>query len=369
MTKMLIVDAVRKLLGRMLEMQGYHCTLAADAAEARQCLKGENFDLILSDLNMPGESGLHLIQHVLAKYPDTAIIMVTVTDDPDVAKTALETGVYGYVIKPFEPNEVLINVENALRRRQLEIDNRLHRENLEQMVLKRTAELRESILRLKKTEKELREREERLGRTLGGVIQAMSMTVETRDPYTAGHQQRVADLAQAIATEMGLSRQQIEGIAMTGMIHDLGKMSVPSDILSKPTRLSEAEFAIIRTHPQVGYDILKAIEFPWPVAQILYQHHERMDGSGYPRGLSNDEILLEARIMAVSDVVEAMASHRPYRAALGIEAALEEISRKKGALYDPMVVNACLKLFKERDYKLSAYSFPFWKQEILVVDD
>ncbi len=191
---------------------------------------------------------------------------------------------------------------------------------------------------------------EKLREALNGIIQAIALTVEAKDPYTAGHQQRVSDLSRAIAEELGLSSERIDGLRLAGLIHDLGKLTVPSEILSKPGEISEIEFSLIKKHPQVGYDILKEIEFPWPVAQIILQHHERMDGSGYPSGLSGEEILLEARIMAVADVVEAIASHRPYRPALGIDKALEEIFKNRGILYDPAVVDCCLKIFHEQRF-------------------
>ena len=179
----------------------------------------------------------------------------------------------------------------------------------------------------------------------------MALTVETRDPYTAGHQRRATNLARAIATEIGLSEAQVDGIRMAGVVHDLGKISVPTEVLTKPGRLTKIEFNLVKAHPQVGYDILNRIGFPRPLTQIVLQHHERMDGSGYPSGLSGEEILLEARILAVADVVEAMSSHRPYRQALGIDKALEEISRNRGVLYDPEVVDACLKVFIEKGFK------------------
>jgi len=179
----------------------------------------------------------------------------------------------------------------------------------------------------------------------------MAVIVESRDPYTAGHQRRVTDLACAIAIEMGLSQTQIDGIRMAASTHDIGKIYVPAEILSKSGKLAEIESSIIKTHPQVGYNVLKEIEFPYPVAQIVLQHHERMDGSGYPAGLTGDYILLEARILGVADVVEAMASHRPYRPAMGIDKALEEISRYKGMLYDPEAVDACLRLFADQRFK------------------
>lgn len=191
-----------------------------------------------------------------------------------------------------------------------------------------------------------------LRKAMGGIIQAMAQTVETRDPYTAGHQRRVADLARTIAAEMGLSNDKIEGIRMSGVIHDLGKISIPAEILSKPGRISEIEYALIKGHPQTGYDILKTIEFPWPVADIVHQHHERIDGSGYPLGLMRDDILIESKIMAVADVVEAMASHRPYRASLGTEIALEEIIKNRGKIYESEVVDACVKIFREKSYTM-----------------
>ncbi len=203
---------------------------------------------------------------------------------------------------------------------------------------------------LKRLEVELRGSLEKLERTLEGAIKAFASAVEKRDPYTAGHQKRVALLARAIGQEMGLPESQVEGIHLAGLVHDVGKISIPSEILSRPGRLNPTEFGIIKAHPQVGYEILKEIEFPWPVAEIVLQHHERLDGSGYPQGLSDGEILLEARIIAVADVVEAMASHRPYRPALGIDKALEEIQRGKGTLYDPPVVDVCVELFKVRGF-------------------
>ncbi len=205
----------------------------------------------------------------------------------------------------------------------------------------------------KEAEDLLRDALGRLRRVTGSVIQVIVAAVESRDPYTAGHQKRVGDLARAIATEMGLSDHDVEGIRIAGVIHDLGKISVPSEILSKPRILNDTEFAIVKEHPQKGYDILKDVDFDWPVAEMVLQHHERLDGSGYPRGLKDGEILLQARILAVADVVEAMASHRPYRPTLGLEAALEEIAANRGKLYDPEAVDACLNLFNIRGYSLA----------------
>ena len=208
----------------------------------------------------------------------------------------------------------------------------------------------QNLAERKRVDEELQHTLAKLRKALGGVIQTVASMVEVKDPYTAGHQQRVSNLARAIATEMGLPQEQIDGIRMAGLIHDLGKVGIPAEILSTPGRLNYLQWSMVKTHPQVGYDILKNVEFPWPVAQIVLQHHERLDGSGYPAGLSGDEIMLEARILAVADVVEAMASHRPFRPARSIDEALEEISQNRGILYDPEVVDACLRLFTEKGF-------------------
>jgi PAS domain S-box-containing protein/putative nucleotidyltransferase with HDIG domain len=197
----------------------------------------------------------------------------------------------------------------------------------------------------------LKESFERLRRSLESTVSALASAFEVRDPYTAGHQQRVTDLACAIAEEMGLSEEQIDGIRMAGLIHDIGKINIPAEILNKPGQLTEIEYSLFKNHPQVGHDVLQTVEFPWPVAKIVLQHHERMDGSGYPQGLSGDEIMLEARILAVADIVEAIASHRPYRPARGAGDALEEILHNKGTMYDPEVVDACLRVFYEKGFK------------------
>lgn len=207
------------------------------------------------------------------------------------------------------------------------------------------------ITKRKQAEKELKQAIQTLQKALGGAIQAISLTVEARDPYTAGHQRRVAKLSCAIAKELTLSENQINAISMAAIVHDIGKIYVPAEILNKPGQLTENEFGIIKTHPQIGYDILKEIEFPWPVAQIVRQHHERMNGSGYPSGLSDDNIMMEARILGLADAVEAMVSHRPYRPALGLDKALEEISQNSGILYDPDVADACIKLFTKKDFE------------------
>ncbi len=207
------------------------------------------------------------------------------------------------------------------------------------------------ITERKEAEQKLEKSSDKLRKILEDTVQAIAATSEMRDPYTAGHQKRVTQLACALAKEMNLSEEQIEGLRVAGTLHDIGKVYVPAEILSKPGQLTEFEFGIIKTHPRAGYEILKSIEFPWPVAQIILQHHERLDGSGYPSGLSGKDILLEARILGIADVVEAMSSHRPYRPGMGIKETLEEISRSGGGLFGPEIVDCCISLFYDKGFK------------------
>jgi putative nucleotidyltransferase with HDIG domain len=246
--------------------------------------------------------------------------------------------------------------EGAERRR-VEQELRLAKNELEHRVDKRTEELSKvneelhgRVMETRRAEDQLQTTLARLEKALEGTVRAMSLTIEMRDLYTAGHQRRVTSLAVAIAEELHLPQEKIEGLRLAGIIHDIGKIAMPSELLTKPTRLTKTEFQLLKDHPRIGYDILKNIQFPWPVAHIILQHHERMDGSGYPEGLVGEAILIEARILAVADVVEALSSHRPYRPALGIEKALEEIRRGRGSRYDLRVVDACMKLFKDHRY-------------------
>ncbi len=210
------------------------------------------------------------------------------------------------------------------------------------------------ITERKETERERLASAEKLEQTLLQTIEAIAATVEARDPYTAGHQRRVANLARAIAHEIGLSEHKIRGLYLAATIHDLGKISIPAEILSKPGVLNQVETELVKTHPQAGYDIIKDVQLPWPIAQMVLQHHERLDGSGYPNQLKDEQIQHEAKILAVADVVEAMSSNRPYRPGLGLDAALDEITRERGVLYDPAAVDVCLRLFREKKFDFNA---------------
>ena len=218
--------------------------------------------------------------------------------------------------------------------------------------------LYQDITQRQQAEQKIKQGYEKLQRTMEATIHTISKIIETKDPYTAGHQYRVSQLAARIAKELKFCPDKLEGIRIASLVHDIGKISIPAEILSKPTELNEIEYSLIKDHSRIGADILKTIDFPWPVAEIILQHHERLDGSGYPQGLKGDEILPEAKIIGVADVVEAMSSHRPYRPALGIDKALEEISQNKGILYDPEVVDTCIKLFKEKEFKFNKDTTP-----------
>jgi putative two-component system response regulator len=311
---------------KMLESCRFH---VVDSREAYQAALGEfQPDLILSDYSMPGFDGMSALKLALEYSLDTPFLIVTGSVSEEVAAECMKAGAWDYIIKE-HIRRLGPAVVNALDKKQT-------------LVTKRKAEdEREAAYRA-------------LDKALNDSIAAMSKIVEIRDPYTAGHQTRVADLSVAIARELKFPEEHVKYIRIAALIHDIGKIYIPSDILSKPGKLRDMELQLIRIHAQGSYDILKTIEFPWPIAQIAWQHHERLDGSGYPNGLNGDHILLEAKILAVADVVEAMSSYRPYRPALGIEKALEEISRNRGVLYDPSVVDACLKLFSENLFKLEA---------------
>jgi putative two-component system response regulator len=342
MTEILIVDdeaEICQLLMQMLTSRGYDCATAGDAAEARRMLENTAFDLILCDVNMPGESGLDLIRDILPDHPETAAIMVTGVDDHIVAEKFFNLGVYDYLTKPVERTKVLISVTNALRRQELERASLDQKADLELQVAERTQALERTLATQQQT--------------LVGMVHAIATIVEIRDPYTAGHQRRVAELAKAIAEHLGMTAAEIEGVYLGGLIHDVGKIAIPAEILAKPGRLSKIEFELIKLHPTAGQEIVKDIPFKWPISDIVLQHHEKMDGSGYPQQLSGTAICPAARIICVADVVEAMASHRPYRAALGIEFALQEIWSKCGQSYDSDAVHACLDLFEKYGYRLS----------------
>ncbi len=335
--KILVVDdtpASLRLLTDLLKAEGFEVRSAISGELALGAATQNPPNLVLLDIRMPEMDGYEVCRRLKANplTRDVPVIFVSAASETDEKVRGFEMGAVDFVTKPYQRNELLARVRTHLELNHL-------RNNLDDLVEARTAELKES--------------EKRLRKNLIDSITALAAIVEMRDPYTAGHQRRVAQLAIAIASLLQLSEEQIECIGLASVVHDVGKIRVPAEILTKPGKLTGNEFAIIKEHSQNGYDILKNIDFPWPIAQIVLQHHERLDGSGYPNALLNNQIPIETKIITVADVVESMVSHRPYRAGLGLDAALEEISRNKGKLYDPLVVEACIRLFLEQNFNFS----------------
>ncbi len=306
----------------------YRLGIAKNGASALAYVEKQTPDLILLDIMMPQMDGYEVCRRLQAD-PVAApipVIFITAMDDTQSKTKGFELGAVDFITKPFHASEVKARIKTHLSIAQMRLALKSQNKILADKVARQTAEIQQM---------------------LDAAIRSMSRMVEIRDPYTAGHQQRVARLACAIAEKMGLSSDFIAGLRIAGCLHDVGKIRIPVSILSRAGELEAAELEMIKIHPQISFEILHDIPFPWPVAQAVYQHHERLDGSGYPRGLSGDDILLEAKILAVADTTEATSSFRPYRPANGIEAALLKIEQGKGKLFDADVVEACQALFTE----------------------
>ena len=303
----------------------------------------------ITNLHVAGETGYYTKLSILTRkdWPLLNSIMnKTLQEIPDKKKKAILQKWISIERKPIFERRIFWIILISILALSMVIVSVIYTWNgtLKKQVEQKTQELKEDITQRIRVE-------ERLKKSMNAVIDTMSRIIEAKDPYTSGHQRRVCQLAVRIAQEMELPEDKVEGIRIASLIHDIGKIGLPAEILSKPTKLTDIEFSLIKGHSQIGYDILKSNDFSYPIAQIVLQHHERLNGSGYPNNLKGDEILLEAKIIGVADVVEAMSSHRPYRPALGIDKALEEITQNRGTLYDPEVVNVCLRLFKEKGFK------------------
>ena len=359
----LVVDdeeAILDIMTIVLAREGYDLHTASSAEEGLKKLREiPDLSLIISDQIMPGMTGVEFLEQALSIRPDAQRVLLTGFTDTDAIINAINKGrIHLYISKPWRKEELLYTINQLLAKAELVMENK----RLDELVKKQNAELvelnrdLEAKVRLKTIDldrraEELKASYEKIQMILDGTVLAMSRIVESRDPYTAGHQQQVTQIASIIAEKISLPPERVEAIRISAALHDIGKISVPSEILTKPSRLTDLERELVKTHSQNAYYILKAIDFPYPIADIILQHHERMDGSGYPQGLKGEEILLEARIVAVADVLEAMSAHRPYRPALGIEAAMEEITRHRGLLYDENVVDACLEIYRENGQK------------------
>ncbi len=335
--KILCIDdeqMIRNTISDYLEDAGYRVVTAANGIDGLDLFHREQPDVVLVDINMPGMHGLDVLASVQKKNSKTPVIVISGTGNIKDVVDALRLGAWDYITKPIEDMVVIeYAIVKSLERAQLLQENRLFHEDLQIQVHNRTHELLEA--------------NEDLKRMLWETVKALTLMTEKKDPYTSGHQKRVAQLAVGIAEEMGFAPEFIEGIRVAGMLHDIGKIYVPHEFLSKPIALEVHEMEVIRQHSVVGYDILQNIPFPWPVAEIVHQHHERLNGSGYPKHLKGDQILMEAQIISIADVVEAISSHRPYRPALGLQIALEEIDANKGILYHPDCVAACIRLLEK----------------------
>lgn len=343
--RLLIVDdeeAVRRLLRRILERGGFTCEEAANSDEARSAISSGGFSVVLTDMNMPGESGLDLIEGLLTEDPDIATIMVTGEDDTALASHALEIGAYGYVIKPFEPNEILISVANALRRRALEIENRKHRDKLEGMVRERTSELWTAVQELEQARSDLQASQTE-------TISRLSIAAEYRDDETARHIQRMSRYCALLAQKAGMDEQQAEIFRVAAIMHDVGKIGIPDNILLKPGKLTPEEYEIMQRHAEIGHRILSGSK--WPLlemaAEIAITHHEKVDGTGYPNGLSRDDIPLEGRIAAVADVFDAISTDRVYRKAFDLGQSIGIMKEGRGTHFDAEILDLFLDALDE----------------------
>jgi len=359
----LLIDdeqTILDIMTLMLARAGYDLHTALSGEQGLQVLAAHSgFSLIISDQQMPGMTGVQFLARAREICPDALRVLLTGYTDTDAMIDAINSGgIHLYLTKPWQKDDLLYSINQLLAKAELLIENRrlnevVRKQNAELIGLNKSLEekVRVKTLHLDQRAFELNASYERIRMILEGTVLAMSKIVESRDPYTAGHQQQVARIAGVVAQKMALPQDSVDAVRISAALHDIGKIAVPSEILTKPGRLSHLEMEMVRTHPQNAYDILKTIAFPYPIAQIILQHHERMDGSGYPQGLKDREILLEARILGIADVIEAMSSHRPYRPAMGIDAAIAEIAGCRGVLYDPAVVDACLDIYKGEGQK------------------
>ncbi|MCB1172086.1 MAG: response regulator [Leptospiraceae bacterium] len=336
----LVIDdeaPVRESLRDYLEDRSFTVLEAESGRQALDLMNKEAVDLVLLDLRMPEMDGLQVLRVLHSVFPQTPVIIVSGAGSLQDAIQCLRFGAWDYITKPVQDMGLLQHrMEKALERSNLQKQNDQYQHHLEELVKEKSSAI--------VNENEI------LKDALGDTIRVIDRLVERKDPYTAGHQKRVAVLADAISAYMNLNQNQREGLFLAATIHDLGKVTVPSALLVKPGKLTEPEFGVIKQHAAAGFDILKEARFPWPIATIVQQHHERADGTGYPLGIKGSEMLIESRILAIADVVEAMSSNRPYRFGRGIEATLAEIQRGIGSIYDPDAAAACLQLFEKKQF-------------------
>jgi putative nucleotidyltransferase with HDIG domain len=342
--RLLIVDdelSVREVLAEGLGAFGYETSTAAGADEAIEMVRGERFHLILSDIEMPGGNGMELLERVKEHDPGLDVVMVTGVVDVGTAIRSIREGASDYLTKPFNLDEVQIVVERTLEKRRLILENRAHQEHLEEIVEQRTREVLEKKQEVERLYADLQDSYE-------STLQALVTALDFRDNETQGHSYRVVQYAVLVAERMGVGEPELSWIRRGAILHDVGKIGIPDAVLRKPGKLDPEEWAEMCKHPEMGYRMLERIRFLKPALDIVISHQERFDGSGYPRGLKGDEIPIGARIFAVVDTFDAMTSDRPYRAALSIDAACEEIREWSGRQFDPQVVDVFLSIEADR---------------------
>ena len=330
-TRVLIVDdeiSTRKLLVAMLREAGVRCKTAACADEGLNVLETESVDAVLSDLQMPGVSGMQFLAQVRPRYSHLAFLMITGVDDIQVGVEAMKRGADDYLVKPLQLEVVMASLERALEKRRLQQEVENYRRHLEEMVGERTQQLRSALLQIE--------------RSYEDTLEALGAAIDFRDSETAGHSRRVAMYSTKIAKELDVAKHELKTIIRGAWLHDIGKLATPDAILLKPGALTQEEWRIMQRHAEIGYDLVKRIPFLAQAAEIILSHHERWDGSGYPRGLKARDIPFGARVFAVADTVDAMTSDRPYRSALSFEETEEEIRRASGSRYDSQVANVFL---------------------------
>jgi putative two-component system response regulator len=343
--RILVVDdeeQIRDVLCRLLSRSGYPCEAAPDAEQAIALLNEKDFGLVLSDVDMPGPSGLDFITEIAREHPDTATVMVTGMDDAQLADTALDVGAYGYIIKPFEANEILINVSNAIRRRKLEMENRTHRMRLEHMVKDRTAHLWEAIARLERAESDLRTSREE-------TIERLAIAAGFRHDETAPHIQRMSRYCGLLSRRAGLDSETSETIRVASLMHDVGKIGIPDYILLKAGPLTEEERSVMERHSDIGYRILaeSSSALLETAAHIARTHHERVDGTGYPRALEGEAIPIEGRIAAIADVFDALTSDRVYKTAFPLVEAVDTMRKARAVQFDAELLDVFLGVMDE----------------------
>lgn len=345
--RILIVDdeeSIRITLSEFLKRENYEVDQADSAHSALQLFKTNQYDCVITDIIMPKMTGIELLKEIRQFDSNCRVIIMTGEPTVDTAIQAVQMGANDYCSKPIRKDEILdvvkknIEVKELIDERNLLLSqNQEYQLNLEQLVDKRTIDLKNAMQ---------------------SIVSLLSHVVEFRDPYTAGHQVRVGNLASEIAYKMKLDSELVETIRVMGYIHDIGKIVIPTEILSKPGKLSEIEYLLLKTHSASGFDMLVNEQLPKNISEAIHQHHERLNGSGYPQGLKGKDILIEAQILMVADVVEAMTSHRPYRPALGLDIALQEIKDNAGILYNFDIVNTCVELFEQNHYQLDDNQYP-----------